>query len=99
MRGSCRRAFPGRWNACPSFRHREPEGRALARRRMRPGTPAVTLHHAPYDGKADAVALEFGLAVQPFEGAEQLVGVAHVEAGAVVAHEIGFPRRVEADLD
>ncbi|MCY1546794.1 hypothetical protein D9M68_828090 [compost metagenome] len=38
-------------------------------------------------GQTDPGALEILAAVQAFEDAEQLVGVAHVEADAVVAHK------------
>ena len=41
------------------------------------------------DGQADAGALEFLAGVQPAEGGEQLGGVGHVEAGAVVPDEEG----------
>ena len=58
---------------------------------------------APHRGQADAGAGELGGAVQALEGAEQPAGEAHVEAGAVVAHEEGLAllRRVAgaAELD
>ena len=43
-----------------------------------------TLDH----GQPDAGSLQFGIAVHALEDAEQLVGVTHVEADAVVADEI-----------
>ena len=44
---------------------------------------------------------ELRLGVQPLEGAEQLVGVRHVESGAVVAHEEDRPAAggCDAELD
>ncbi len=56
--------------------------------RLRPDAPAVALDDALHDRQADAGAFIFLRAVQPLEDAEELVGVAHVETGAVVADEI-----------
>jgi len=50
---------------------------------------AVPVHDALHRREADAGPLELIGAVQPLKGAEQPVGVGHVEAGAVVAHEVG----------
>ena len=53
-------------------------------------------------GQADAGAGEVLGRVQPLEGAEELVGVGHVEARAVVAHEVdalarrSVPRRTRS---
>src|SRR5450755_2866191 len=63
------------------------EGRALAGLGFGPDAPAVPVDDALHGGEADAGALELELAVQPLKGAEELVGVLHVEAGAVVANE------------
>ncbi len=59
------------------------------------------MHDALYRGEADAGALVLVRRMQALEGAEQLVGIAHVEAGAVVAHEEGrlLPVAQQADLD
>src|ERR1700749_4447723 len=67
-----------------------------------PGSPSVARDDASYIGKADAVAGKLGGAMQALEHAEQLAGVLHVEAGAVVSHEeLVIPRggAGEADLD
>ena len=47
----------------------------------------------------DAGALEALVAVQPLEQLEHLVGMAHVEADAVVAHKVGLLRRAVSHLD
>jgi len=47
----------------------------------------VTLNDALDNGQADAGAFEFIAAVQALKDTEQLVGILHVEAGAVVAHK------------
>ncbi|GAB6903768.1 hypothetical protein JCM9957A_68600 [Kineosporia succinea] len=47
---------------------REPERRALARRRLRPDPAAVPLDDAVHGGQADARAGELALLVQPLEG-------------------------------
>ena len=65
----------------------EVERRAPIDRRFRPDPPAVTLNDALDDRQADAGALEILRAMQPLEHAEQLVGVAHVETGAIVANK------------
>src|SRR5260370_19472792 len=80
---------------------REEEHRALAGRGIGPDAPAVPVHDALYRGEADAGALVLVRRMQALEGAEQLVGIAHVEAGAVVAHEEGrlLPVAQQADLD
>ena len=44
----------------------------------------VPVHDAAHRGQADARAFEFARAMQALEGLEQLVGVVHVEAGAIV---------------
>ena len=65
----------------------EEEGRALAGPAFGPDAAAVAGDHALHGGEADARALELGGVVQALEGAEELVGVGHVEARAVVADE------------
>ena len=53
----------------------------------RPQPAAVQADDLLHRGQADAAALELVRLVQALEGQEQLAGIAHVEAGAVVAHE------------
>ncbi|GAB3240339.1 hypothetical protein [Kineosporia babensis] len=50
-----------------SARQREPERRALARTRLRPDPPAVSLHDPVHGGQADAGTGELALLVQPLE--------------------------------
>ena len=50
---------------------------------------AVAAHEALHRGQADAVALELPRRVHALEDAEEVLGVGHVEADAVVAHEEG----------
>ena len=74
---------------------------AAAHGGRRPYSPGVTLHDAVHRGEADTGALVLGSGVQALEGAEQLLGVRHVEAGAVVPDEedaLGA-LAVGADLD
>src|SRR4029077_2984931 len=61
--------------------------RALVDRRFGPDAAAVALNDALDDGEADASAFKIFRSVQPLKNFEQLVGVLHVKAGAVVAHE------------
>src|SRR5690606_7558033 len=62
-----------------------------------PDAPAVAIDDALHRGEANARAGEFVHAMQALEGAEQLVGVLHIEAGAIVAHEVHLPRAVFHD--
>ena len=48
---------------------------------------SVAIDDAPRSRQSDAHARKLALAVQPLEGAEQLVCVDHVEADPVVVHE------------
>ena len=68
-----------------------------------PDPAAVAADDALHDRQPDAGALEVAGGVQALERLEQLVGVAHVEPGAVVAHEesaVARPAaRLRADLD
>ena len=73
----------------PAAGEREVEASRPRRRALGPDAPAVAVHDALHRREADAGARELGGRVQPLEGREQLVGVGHVEAGAVVAHEEG----------
>ena len=60
---------------------------------LRPDPAAVLVDDALHGGQADAGARELPCVVKSLERAEQLAGVGHVEAHAVVAHEIGRLRR------
>src|SRR6185369_11794912 len=68
-------------------RQGEVEGRALARRRLRPDAPTMPAHHTLDNRQADAGAGKFTLTVQALKCTEQLVGIGRIEAGAIVAHE------------
>src|SRR5438876_3199187 len=69
-------------------RESEKERRAFVRLRIRPNAAAMTMNDALDDCKTDARAPIFLGPVQPLEDAEQLVGVPHVEADAIVLDEI-----------
>src|SRR5260221_102003 len=56
---------------------------------IRLNVAAVTANNALDGREPDPGALEFLIRVQALEHAEELLGIRHVEAGAVVAHEIG----------
>src|SRR5438093_1586472 len=62
----------------------EVEGGALIGLGVGPDASAVALDDALHDGQADSGPLVLLGPVQPLEDAEQLVGVAHVEADPVV---------------
>ncbi len=48
----------------------------------------MSLHNAMHEGQPYTGALELILAVQTMKHLEQLIGLAHVETGAVVTYEI-----------
>src|SRR4051812_21485919 len=80
---------------------REREGRAAVGHAHRGHLAAVPVDDALDGGQPDTGAGELADAVQPLEWAEQLLYVAHVEAGAVVAYEVhglAVPT-LHADLD
>src|SRR5438552_10434343 len=80
---------------------REVKGRPLVGHAARPD-PSAVARGDPGDGReAHPGAGEVALGVQALEYAEQLVAVGHVEAGAVVAHEVGDLAALcgRADLD
>src|SRR5687768_10691454 len=62
----------------------------------------MAIYDPAYRGEADPGAGELGLIVETLERAEQPVGMRHVEAGAVVAHEengaVVAGARAELDL-
>src|SRR6267142_6353465 len=66
----------------------ETEGRSQARRALRRDAASVARHDALHQGQPHAASLEFAGGMQPLEHAEELVGVALVEAGSVVGNEI-----------
>src|SRR5262249_24402147 len=67
----------------------EKERSALLRRGIGPDAATVAAHDALHGGQPDAGTLELLYGMQALEGAEELVGVGGVEAGAVVAHVVG----------
>src|SRR5690348_13184124 len=67
----------------------ETEHGALPGLAFGPGAAAVQRRDPGHGGEADAGAGELGFGVQALERAEELVGVLHLEAGAVVAHAEG----------
>jgi hypothetical protein len=69
----------------------EGEARPVADAAVGPDSATLAAHDASDDGQADARAGKLG-AVQALEDSEELPGVGHVEAHAVVAHVVnGFP--------
>ena len=71
-------------------RQGEIEGRALANFTLGPDAPTVAVNNALYRGQADACSGEFFFPVQTLKGAEELIGVGHIEACAIVAHNEDF---------
>src|SRR5438445_13742994 len=65
----------------------EVEGGSLADRALGPDAPAVAVDDAAGRGQADAGAWELVPAVQALEGAEEPVGIDHVETDPVVLDE------------
>src|SRR5688572_22934071 len=82
-------------------RQGEIHGRALADLAVSPDLAAVAPHDAIHRGEPDPGALELFRRVQSLERSEQLVRIAHVETGAVVAHEErgSLAALVATDLD
>src|SRR3954469_5374215 len=77
------------------------EGGALARNRFGPGAAAVAGNNTTHRREPDTRAGELRCLVQALENAEQLVGVGHVEADAVildVERELEWRRLAHADL-
>src|SRR5262245_10397236 len=80
----------------------EIERRPLVPLGFGPDASAVAVHDALGDGQADARPLELLRVMKPLEDFEQLVGIAHVEAGAVIFDKVGRTPvlvRAAADLD
>ena len=82
-----------------SGRQREVKARAAVDLGLGPDLAAMAAHDAPHRRQADAGAREVAGAVQALEHAEQAVGEAHVEAGAVVAHGEACRLAVAAALE
>src|SRR4051812_3656930 len=80
-------------------RQGEVEAGTLARRALRPDPAAVARDDTLHDRQAYPRALEFVGTVQALEHAEELVGVARVEADAVVAHPVVRFARLLATAD
>src|SRR5439155_2532259 len=66
----------------------EVDGRAMIRGRLRPGPPAVAVNDPLHGSQANARSIELALLVQALERGKQFVGVSHIEARAVVSHEV-----------
>src|SRR5262245_350749 len=77
------------------------ERRALAERALRPGLSSVSPRESRHDGETDAVTTVVVTRVESLEHAEEFLGVAHVEADALVAHEVHDVVALDlaADLD
>jgi len=69
--------------------HREVEGCTLPHQAFGPDPAAVPVDDALHRGKPDAVPGELPLRMQTLERTEEPVGVRHVEARAVIPHEVG----------
>src|SRR4051794_8679683 len=69
-------------------RQGEIEGSSLLGLGVGPDPATVPVNDPLHGCKPDACALELSTRVQALEGAEELVGVLHLEAGAVVANEV-----------
>src|SRR3989454_6337151 len=67
----------------------EVERRPAVHRSLRPHAAAMAVHDALHRGESYARALELDGRVEALERAEQLLGVRHVEARAVVPDEAG----------
>src|SRR5207249_4832250 len=82
----------GGWWANNSYRlrslGREVERGPLADDGLSPDVSAVLAHDALHRGESDASAGKLIKPVQALKGVEKLPRVFHVEAGAVVAHEV-----------
>lgn len=72
-----------------AFPKREVERGAFSHCGFRPDRPAVRGNNPLHDTQADLFAFELRRSVQALERTEQLCRILHVEAGAIVAHEIG----------
>ena len=61
---------------------------SLAHCSFGPSATAVTTEYALYGSQANTGAFELGYGMETLEGQEQFIDIGHIEAGAVVAHEI-----------
>src|SRR3990167_6596164 len=69
------------------------EGAALTGSGCGPHPPAMLLHHEFHNGEADAGAFVLAGTVEPLEETEDFVGLAGIEADAVVADPENVLRR------
>src|SRR4051812_37160202 len=83
-------------------RERKVNDSALAGHTLGPTESIVALNDAAYAREPNAAPLDPGAVVQPLKNAEQLVGVACVEADTVIAHKkhmlLGVFTRPDLDL-
>src|SRR5437667_12841006 len=78
------------WNSiCYAGPEAEIKCRAPVPFRFHPDPSTVLLNNALHRGQANARALEIFGAVKALEDAEQLIGILHAEADAIVANENG----------
>src|SRR5689334_19100467 len=85
--------------SCMGGRQGEVEGGAAVGVGIGPDPAAVAMGEPRDGGQADAGAGELGLCVEALEDAEEFVAVGHVEAGAVVADEVGGLAVVVGDAE
>src|SRR5713226_6390597 len=78
----------GRWPCVVLRRQAEVKGSTLIDLRFGPDAPAVLMNDSLNSGQSHACSLEVLLAVQALKDAEQLVGIFHIEAHAVVTYEV-----------
>lgn len=77
-----------------SGRRQRPEKcRTLINLALRPNTTAMPFDDAPHGRESDPGPRKIGHRMKPLERRKQLVRIAHVEPGAVVANEIDDPVR------
>src|SRR5256885_12949537 len=74
------------------FRQGEIKGCASVDGALRPDAPAMALDNALNGGQPGAGAREFIASVQPLKSSKETGGVNGVEAGAIIADEIGTGR-------
>src|ERR1043166_166543 len=84
-----------------SFTQGEIKRGAVVHLRFGPNPAAVSMHDAVHNGQSHTGALKLVGGVQPLENAEEPLGVLHVEARAVVLHEINalILSSLRADFD
>ena len=70
------------------------EGRALARRRLRPYASAMLVDDTLHGGKPDACAGKLADIMKPLKRAEEMACVCHIEPDAIIAN---IKRRLAID--